>query len=74
MPCTILADMMNKGNTPRSCYNFNFIGGGWNQIYATSKDEAIKLAIEKYADSDNCNPDPETFRLGKPRRTCGCTS
>lgn len=55
---------MSTQHTPkRSCYNFNFVGGGWNQIHATSKDEAIQLAMAKYADDDICTPDPDTFRL-----------
>ena len=33
-------------------YNFSFVGGGWNSVYAQDKEEAIKIACEKYNETE----------------------
>ena len=45
------------------CWNFNFIGGGWNSNYAKTKEEALKMAKKEYKGSLNCVPDSSTFRV-----------
>ena len=44
--------------TSNKCWNFNFKHGGWNTVYATTKQEAYKLARTEY---DN---DGNTFEYG----------
>ena len=44
-------------------YIFTFEGGGWNSVYATSKEEAIEKALEEYKDSPSLNPVPSSFFL-----------
>jgi hypothetical protein len=37
---------------------FTFEGGGWNAVFAVSREEAIKLANEKYG---NLKPNEKSF-------------
>ena len=50
-------------------WNFNFEGGGWNFVYAVTREEAIQKACDKYSDSDGLNPDPKTFRVATEEDT-----
>jgi hypothetical protein len=43
-------------------YLFNFIGGGWNSVYAYTIDEAIEYATAFYND-ERCVPDVKSFRV-----------
>jgi len=50
-PLTVLSDdcIMNIHYLEKSHnWNFNFEGGGWNSIFAKSKEEAIAKAIAEY--------------------------
>lgn len=42
-------------------YFFNFVDGGWNHVFATSKKKAIKLAKENY--NDILVVDEKSFRI-----------
>lgn len=41
---------------------FNFIGGGWNSVYALDKEEAVEKAIRKY-ECSVCKVALNTFRI-----------
>ena len=43
-------------------WNFNFVGGGWNYVYAPTKEEAIIEAKKEY-NSDVSTVDVDTFRI-----------
>lgn len=51
-------------------FNYNFIGGGWNQEQADSKQEAIKKAKERW---DKCgivsDVDESSFRIATDEET-----
>ena len=44
-------------------WNFNFMSGGWNSVFAVTEEEAIKEAKKEYADSETLIPDTNTFRV-----------
>lgn len=46
-------------------FMFNFIGGGWNTVYAKTKRGAIAQAAKEYKNS-NLVPDPNSFRASTP--------
>lgn len=41
---------------------FNFTGGGWNSVFAYTKEEAIELAKAKYNDAHS-QVDESSFRI-----------
>ena len=47
----------------RKQYIFTFEGGGWNSVYATSEEKAIKAAMDEYKDSPSLNPIRSSFLL-----------
>jgi hypothetical protein len=42
---------------------FNFVGGGWNSVWAKTKKGAIKAAEKKYKGEPLLVPDIKSFRL-----------
>lgn len=44
---------------------FNFVGGGWNTVWAKTKRGAIAQAAKEYKKS-NLVPDPNSFRASTP--------
>ena len=46
-------------------FMFNFVGGGWNTVYAKTKRGAIAQAAKEYKNS-NLVPDPNSFRVSTP--------
>jgi len=42
---------------------FTFEEGGWNTVWAKTKRGAIKVAVEKYKDSDGLTPRPQSFHI-----------
>lgn len=44
---------------------FNFVGGGWNTVWAKTKRGAIAQAAKEYKNS-NLVPDPNSFRASTP--------
>ena len=46
-------------------YQFSFIGGGWNTVWAKTKKGAIKQATIEYKDS-KLVPDPKSFFIATP--------
>lgn len=59
----------NSSNTKKTSkeYIYFFKGGGWNSIYATSKSEAYKLAVEEWKDSETLTVNKETIRLNNDK-------
>ncbi|QDP56679.1 MAG: hypothetical protein Unbinned3205contig1001_14 [Prokaryotic dsDNA virus sp.] len=51
-----MAELQNKE------WMFNFIGGGWNTVYAKTRRGAITKAIKEYADSKTLNVDTDTMK------------
>ena len=47
-------------------YLFNFIGGGWNSEFATTRRGAITQAKKRYKGNNNCIVDEKSFRLSTP--------
>ena len=50
---------MYSGN--RKEWIFTFEGGGWNSVWAETREEAIQKAIEEYEYSDTLNPKADSF-------------
>ena len=46
-------------------YLFNFVGGGWNSVFAKTLKGAISEAKERFKDS-KCVIDEKTFRISTP--------
>lgn len=44
-------------------YLFNFVGGGWNSVWAKTKRGAIAQALKKYKGDNVCVVDVNSFRL-----------
>lgn len=44
-------------------YLYNFVGGGWNSEFATSKRNAIKQAKARWVDNKSLVVDEASFRL-----------
>lgn len=44
-------------------YLFNFVGGGWNSVWAKTKRGAIAQALKKYKGDTVCVVDVNSFRL-----------
>jgi len=62
-------DFLEKKVKTKEEWLFGFKGGGWNSVYAITREEAIKLADEKYAEdrASGCLiPDHKTFRVSTP--------
>lgn len=53
---------MNKQQSKQEWY-FNFTSGGFNSVFASTKEEAIKIALDKYSKSKTLNVDINTFRI-----------
>ena len=47
--------------SPLREYLFSFEDGGWNSVYATTKEEAVETALEEYKHSALLNPIPSSF-------------
>jgi hypothetical protein len=48
-------------------YLYHFVGGGWNQVYATSKRSAIAQAKKRWAHTEGTlEVDESSFRVGTP--------
>jgi hypothetical protein len=37
----------------RKCWNFNFKNGGWNSVFAVTKEEALESACDSYNNKGN---------------------
>jgi hypothetical protein len=58
----------------RKQFMFTFEGGGWNTVWAVTKQEAIKLAMDKYKESEKLNPIAESFHETTERGLSGAMS
>ena len=47
-------------------YLYNFIGGGWNSEFATTKRKAIAQAKKRWNDSKGLDVDVNSFRISTP--------
>ena len=47
-------------------YLYNFVGGGWNSEYATTKRGAIKQAKNRWKGNDRLVVDENSFRVSTP--------
>jgi hypothetical protein len=63
-------EYLEKKIKERKEWLFNFKEGGWNSVYAITREEAIKLADEEYAEDRAIGcliPDHKTFRVSTPK-------
>lgn len=62
---SIIAEKQKQYETLTSTkeWLFNFEGGGWNSVYAVTKEDAIAAALNEYSSSPNLNPNVNTFRV-----------
>ena len=44
-------------------YLYNFVGGGWNSEFATSKAKAYKQAVERWGKDSKLEVDKNSFRV-----------
>jgi hypothetical protein len=47
-------------------YLYNFVGGGWNSVFATTKRGAIKAARARWKGDDGLVVDENSFRVSTP--------
>ncbi len=62
---TVEGARINEQLLRKRKYLFNFIGGGWNSLYALTVEEAIAQSLIDYADS-SLEVNPTTFRVETP--------
>jgi hypothetical protein len=55
-------------------YLYNFIGGGWNSEFATTKRKAIAQAKKRWNDSKGLDVDVNSFRISTPNDYNACMS
>ncbi len=46
----------------KELYSFNWVSGGWNQVFATSKEEAINEIARKFPNG-SLTPNLDTLQL-----------
>jgi hypothetical protein len=57
---------MKKVEQVRVEFLYNFVGGGWNSEFATSKEEAYQLAVKRWKGSETLIVDKESIRSSTP--------
>lgn len=55
-------------------YLYNFISGGWNSEFATTKRKAIAQAKKRWNDSKGLDVDVNSFRISTPNDYNACMS